>query len=125
MAVVSATIFADYITREAIDAVDLLGPEGVTGVVRRYILGILDPCGGVNDAMTLAVAHLRGGAICVLDAVLKSGHRSIRRLLFRSARRFLGVLVSRGLLAIVCGFVAGGSVCRAWDCVRAVGQAEV
>ena len=30
-----------------------------------------DPSGGVNDAMTLAVAHLRDGAICVLDAVLE------------------------------------------------------
>jgi hypothetical protein len=30
-----------------------------------------DPSGGVNDAMTLAVAHLRDGAICVLDAALE------------------------------------------------------
>jgi hypothetical protein len=30
-----------------------------------------DPSGGVNDAMTLAVAHLRDGAICVLDVVLE------------------------------------------------------
>lgn len=30
-----------------------------------------DPSGGGNDAMTLAVAHLREGAICVLDAVLE------------------------------------------------------
>ena len=30
-----------------------------------------DPSGGVNDAMTLAVAHLRDGAICVLDAILE------------------------------------------------------
>ncbi len=30
-----------------------------------------DPSGGVNDAMTLAVAHLRDRAICVLDAVLE------------------------------------------------------
>ena len=60
---------ADYITREAVDAVVCWGrselpPEpGVTA--------FCDPSGGVNDAMTLAVAHLRDGAICVLDAVLE------------------------------------------------------
>jgi hypothetical protein len=30
-----------------------------------------DPSGGVNDAMTLAVAHLRDGAVCVLDSILE------------------------------------------------------
>jgi hypothetical protein len=29
----------------------------------------VDPSGGVNDAMTLSVAHLSGSAICVLDAI--------------------------------------------------------
>ena len=30
-----------------------------------------DPSGGISDSMTLAVAHLRDGAICVLDAILE------------------------------------------------------
>lgn len=30
-----------------------------------------DPSGGVSDSMTLAVAHLQDGSICVLDAVLE------------------------------------------------------
>jgi hypothetical protein len=30
-----------------------------------------DPSGGVSDAMTLAIAHLNAGAVCVLDVVLE------------------------------------------------------
>ena len=33
--------------------------------------GFCDPSGGISDSMTLAVAHLRDGAVCVLDAVLE------------------------------------------------------
>jgi hypothetical protein len=38
---------------------------------RAEYSAFVDPSGGVNDAMTLSVAHLSGGAICVLDAVLE------------------------------------------------------
>jgi hypothetical protein len=33
--------------------------------------GFCDPSGGISDSMTLAVAHLRDGAILVLDAILE------------------------------------------------------
>jgi hypothetical protein len=62
---------ADYITRETIDAVTMLGRTELPPCPDITYSGFCDPSGGVNDAMTLAVAHLRDGAICVLDAVLE------------------------------------------------------
>ena len=62
---------ADYITRETIDAVTMLGRTELPPCPDITYSAFCDPSGGVNDAMTLAVAHLSGGAICVLDAVLE------------------------------------------------------
>ncbi len=62
---------ADYITRETIDAVTMLGRTELPPCSDITYSAFCDPSGGVNDAMTLAVAHLSGGAICVLDAVLE------------------------------------------------------
>jgi hypothetical protein len=62
---------ADYITRETIDAVTVLGCTELPPCSDITYSAFCDPSGGVNDAMTLAVAHLSGGAICVLDAVLE------------------------------------------------------
>ena len=62
---------ADFVTREIVDACTAwsrseLPPEpGVT------YAAFCDPSGGANDAMTLAVADLRDGAICVLDFILE------------------------------------------------------
>ena len=62
---------ADYITREAVDAVVCWGRSELPPEPGVKYAAFCDPSGGVNDAMTLAVAHLRDGAICVLDAVLE------------------------------------------------------
>jgi hypothetical protein len=62
---------ADYITREAVDAVVCWGRSELPPEPDVTYAAFCDPSGGVNDAMTLAVAHLRDGAICVLDAVLE------------------------------------------------------
>jgi hypothetical protein len=62
---------ADYITREAVDAVVCCGRSELPPEPGVTYAAFCDPSGGVNDAMTLAVAHLRDGAICVLDAVLE------------------------------------------------------
>ena len=62
---------ADYITREAVDAVTCWGRSELPPEPGITYSAFCDPSGGVNDAMTLAVAHLRDGAICVLDAVLE------------------------------------------------------
>ena len=62
---------ADYITREAVDAVTCWGRSELPPEPGVTYAAFCDPSGGVNDAMTLAVAHLRDGAICVLDAVLE------------------------------------------------------
>jgi hypothetical protein len=62
---------ADFVTREIVDACtawgrsELLPEPGVT------YAAFCDPSGGANDAMTLAVAHLRDGAVCVLDCLLE------------------------------------------------------
>ncbi|HEY8033222.1 MAG TPA: hypothetical protein VIF02_12815 [Methylocella sp.] len=62
---------ADYITREAVDAVVCWGRSELPPEPGVKYAAFCDPSGGVNDAMTLAVAHLRDGAICVLDVVLE------------------------------------------------------
>ncbi len=62
---------ADYITREAVDAVVCWGRSELPPEPGVTYAAFCDPSGGVNDAMTFAVAHLRDGAICVLDAVLE------------------------------------------------------
>ncbi|MFZ3327278.1 MAG: terminase family protein, partial [Methylocella sp.] len=61
----------DYITREAVDAVVCWGRSELPPEPGVTYATFCDPSGGVNDAMTLAVVHLRDGAICVLDAVLE------------------------------------------------------
>jgi hypothetical protein len=62
---------ADYITREAVDAVVCWGRSELPPEPGVTYAAFCDPSGSVNDAMTLAVAHLRDGAICVLDAILE------------------------------------------------------
>src|SRR6202047_3408543 len=71
MALSSRDDLAVYITREAVDAVVCWGRSELPPEPGVTYAAFCDPSGGVNDAMTLAVAHLRDGAICVLDAVLE------------------------------------------------------
>jgi hypothetical protein len=62
---------ADFVTRETVDAVTCWGRTELPPCPDITYSAFVDPSGGVNDAMTLSVAHLSGGAICVLDAVLE------------------------------------------------------
>jgi hypothetical protein len=62
---------ADFVTREAIDAVTCWGRRELPPIPGGEYVAFCDPSGGVRDAMTLAVAHLQADAVCVLDAVLE------------------------------------------------------
>jgi hypothetical protein len=62
---------ADFVTRETVDAVTCWGRTELPPCPEITYSAFVDPSGGVNDAMTLSVAHLSGSAICVLDAVLE------------------------------------------------------
>ena len=58
-------------TREVVDAVTCWGRHELPPEPGVPYAGFCDPSGGISDSMTLAVAHLRDGAVCVLDAVLE------------------------------------------------------
>jgi hypothetical protein len=62
---------ADFITREAIDAVTCWGRHELPPEPGVTYAAFVDPSGGANDAFTLAIAHLRDNAVGVLDAVLE------------------------------------------------------
>jgi hypothetical protein len=62
---------ADFVTREIIDAVTCCGRHALPPEPGITYAAFCDPSGGVSDSMTLAVAHLRDGAICTLDAILE------------------------------------------------------
>ncbi len=61
---------ADFISREAIDAITCWGRHELPPVPGVSYAAFCDPSGGSSDAMTLAVAHLEGD-VGVLDAVLE------------------------------------------------------
>ena len=61
---------ADFITREAIDAVTAWGRRELPPEPGVAYAAFCDPSGGANDAMTLAVAHQEGD-IGVLDALVE------------------------------------------------------
>ncbi len=61
---------ADFITREAIDAITSWGRSELPPELGIAYSGFCDPSGGASDAMTLAIAHLQGD-VAVLDAVLE------------------------------------------------------
>lgn len=62
---------ADFVTREIVDAVTAWGRTELPPEPGVTYSAFCDPSGGANDAMTLAVAHLRDGETCVLDAILE------------------------------------------------------
>ena len=62
---------ADFVTREVVDAVTCWGRSELPPEPGIQYAAFCDPSGGISDSMTLAVAHLRDGAVCVLDAVLE------------------------------------------------------
>lgn len=60
---------ADFVTHEAVEAVTCWGRRELPHMPGTEYAAFCDPSGGVSDAMTLAIAHLRADAVCVLDAV--------------------------------------------------------
>ncbi len=62
---------ADFITREAIDAITCWGRSELPPEPGIAYSAFCDPSGGASDAMTLAVAHLQDGTIGILDAALE------------------------------------------------------
>jgi len=58
-----------FVSREAVDACvipDRRELPAVSGITYR---GFVDPSGGSQDAMTLAIAHHEGGKVVILDAI--------------------------------------------------------
>ena len=62
---------ADFVTREIVDSVTCIGRHELPYMPDTQYAAFCDPSGGASDAMTLAIAHLRDGEICVLDAILE------------------------------------------------------
>jgi hypothetical protein len=62
---------ADFVARETIDAVTMIGRSELPPMPGIAYSAFCDPSGGVSDAMTLAIGHLDPSNICVLDAVLE------------------------------------------------------
>jgi hypothetical protein len=62
---------ADFVSREKVDAVVMIGRSDLPPEPGVAYSAFCDPSGGVSDAMTLAIGHLNGNAIVVLDAVLE------------------------------------------------------
>jgi hypothetical protein len=60
---------ADYISKEAVDAVTMWGRSELPPLPGISYSAFCDPSGGVSDAMTLAIGHLSGGDMCVVDAL--------------------------------------------------------
>ena len=67
---------ADFVTQEAIDAVTCWGRRELPRDPATTYQAFCDPSGGVKDAMTLAIGHLRGD-VGVLTRCSKSGRPSI------------------------------------------------
>jgi hypothetical protein len=61
---------ADFVTREAIDAVTMIGRSELPPVSGVTYTAFCDPSGGLVDSMTLAIGHLEGD-MCVLDVALE------------------------------------------------------
>jgi hypothetical protein len=62
---------ADFVTREVVDSVTMWGRHELPPQPGVTYSAFCDPSGGISDSMTLAIGHLRDGAVCVLDAVLE------------------------------------------------------
>ena len=62
---------ADYISKEAIDAVVCWGRTELPPEPGQVYSAFCDPSGGVSDAMTLAIGHLSRRSVCTIDALLE------------------------------------------------------
>jgi hypothetical protein len=62
---------ADYVSREAIDAVTMWGRSELPPEPGVVYGAFHDPSGGVSDAMATGVGHLSRNGVCVLDALIE------------------------------------------------------
>jgi hypothetical protein len=62
---------ADFVNKETVDAVTMWGRAELPPIPGVAYSAFCDPSGGVSDAMTLAIGHLGGGDMCILDALLE------------------------------------------------------
>jgi hypothetical protein len=109
---------ADFCSRETIDSVTCWGRRELPVCPGITYSGFCDPSGGVSDSMTLAIGHLEGD-VAVLDsatecrapfdptAAIAECTAVLRRY---NVTRIIGDKLT----------MAGGSLCREWDCVRAI-----
>jgi hypothetical protein len=58
-----------YISRKAVDAAVVIGRHELPRVAGVHYTGFVDPSGGSNDAMTLAIAHIEANGRVVLDVL--------------------------------------------------------
>ena len=63
---------ADFVTREIVDAVTMWGRSDLPPEPGITYAAFCDPSGGASDAMTLAIAHLTGDGVGVLDVVIEA-----------------------------------------------------
>ena len=60
---------ADFVTREIVDAVTAIGRTELPPERGIVYSAFCDPSGGMSDSMTLAIAHMTGAGVVVLDVV--------------------------------------------------------
>ncbi len=60
---------ADFVTREIVDAVTCFGRSELPPEPGVTYAAFCDPSGGASDAMTMAIGHLTGDGVGVLDVV--------------------------------------------------------
>ncbi len=63
---------ADFVTREVVDQVTMWGRSELPPVPGITYSAFCDPSGGASDAMTLAIAHITGDGVVVLDAIAEA-----------------------------------------------------
>jgi len=63
---------ADFVTREVVEAVTCWGRSELPPMPGITYAAFCDPSGGASDAMTLAIGHLDGNGMAILDAVCEA-----------------------------------------------------
>jgi hypothetical protein len=62
----------DYVSAETIAALTMVGRTELPPMAGVSYSAFVDPSGGRNDSMTLAIGHLSANGICVLDALFEA-----------------------------------------------------
>jgi hypothetical protein len=114
-----------FVSREVLDSCVVPGREGLPPCGDQFAYhGFVDPSGGSQDAMTLAIAHAEerdGQVVAVLDHVSERRRRSRPRRWSRSSPPRCGSTASTRCAATATGGVATGALPGARDRLHAVG----